>query len=42
MAPKIQAVINYLENGGTEGLITSPESIEDALAGKTGTRLTRD
>jgi carbamate kinase len=42
MAPKIQAVINYLENGGTEGLITSPESIEDALAGKTGTRITRD
>jgi carbamate kinase len=42
MAPKIQAVVNYLENGGTEGLITSPESIEDALAGKTGTRITRD
>jgi carbamate kinase len=42
MAPKIQAVINYLENGGTEGLITSPESIEDALAGRTGTRITRD
>jgi carbamate kinase len=42
MAPKIQAVINYLENGGTEGLITSPESIEGALAGKTGTRITRD
>ena len=42
MAPKIQAVINYLENGGTEGLITSPESIEAALAGDTGTRITRE
>jgi carbamate kinase len=42
MAPKIQAVINYLENGGTEALITSPECIEAALAGKTGTRITRD
>ncbi|HXZ74430.1 MAG TPA: carbamate kinase, partial [Streptosporangiaceae bacterium] len=40
MAPKIQAVINYLEHGGREALITSPGSIESALAGKTGTRIT--
>jgi carbamate kinase len=40
MAPKIQAVINYLESGGREALITSPESIQPALAGKTGTRIT--
>ncbi len=40
MAPKIQAVINYLEHGGREALITNPESIEQALAGKTGTRIT--
>jgi carbamate kinase len=39
MAPKIQAVINYLEHGGREALITSPESIEPALAGKTGTKI---
>jgi len=39
MAPKIQAVVNYLENGGREALITNPESIERALAGKTGTRI---
>jgi carbamate kinase len=42
MAPKIQAMVNYLERGGREGLITSPTSIEEALAGQTGTRITRD
>jgi carbamate kinase len=42
MAPKIQAVINYLEHGGCEALITSPASIEAALAGTTGTRIIRD
>jgi carbamate kinase len=42
MAPKIQAVVNYLEHGGREALITSPESIERALAGEAGTRITRD
>lgn len=42
MGPKIQAVINYLEQGGREALITSPERIEDALAGKTGTRIVRE
>ena len=40
MAPKIQAVVNYLEHGGSEALITSPDHIEAALAGKTGTRIT--
>ena len=42
MAPKIQAVINYLERGGREALITSPGCIEQALAGTTGTRIVRD
>ncbi len=37
MAPKIQAIIRYLENGGKEALITNPENIELALAGETGT-----
>jgi carbamate kinase len=41
MGPKIKAVINYLEHGGKQALITSPESIERALQGKTGTRITR-
>jgi carbamate kinase len=39
MGPKIQAIIWYLEAGGKEALITSPEHIERALAGETGTRI---
>jgi carbamate kinase len=41
MAPKIQAIVNFLENGGHEALITNPENLERALAGETGTRLTQ-
>jgi carbamate kinase len=41
MAPKIQAVVNYLERSDGEALITNPENIERALAGETGTRITR-
>ncbi len=40
MAPKIQAVIEYLEQGAGEALITDPEHIEQALGGLTGTRFT--
>lgn len=39
MAPKIQAVIWYLEAGGKEALITNPENIGRALHGETGTRI---
>ncbi len=39
MLPKIKAVINFLENGGKEALITTPDHLEDALDGKTGTRI---
>jgi carbamate kinase len=39
MAPKIQAVISYLEAGGKEAIITSPECIGRALRGETGTRI---
>ncbi|MDQ7857991.1 MAG: carbamate kinase [Armatimonadota bacterium] len=39
MAPKIQAVVWYLERGGREAIITSPEQIERALAGEAGTRI---
>jgi carbamate kinase len=41
MAPKIEAIIWYLENGGTEALITNPENIGRALKGETGTRITK-
>jgi carbamate kinase len=42
MAPKIQAVIWYLERGGGAAIITSPQRLEDALAGKTGTWIVQD
>jgi carbamate kinase len=37
MAPKIQAIIWYLEAGGKQALITNPENIGRALNGETGT-----
>ncbi len=39
MGPKVQAIINYLEAGGKEALVTNPENIGRALAGETGTRV---
>lgn len=39
MGPKIQAIVWYLENGGSEALITNPENLGRALAGETGTRI---
>ncbi|WP_371372480.1 carbamate kinase [Sporomusa aerivorans] len=39
MLPKIQAVIRFLENGGKKAIITNPESLEEAVAGKTGTHV---
>ncbi len=41
MAPKIQAVVDFLERGGQEAIITNPENIERAVAGETGTRIVR-
>jgi len=40
MGPKIRAVIQFLEAGGKEALITSPENLARALRGETGTRMT--
>ncbi len=39
MGPKIEAVIQFLESGGKEALITSPENLARALRGETGTRV---
>jgi carbamate kinase len=39
MAPKIQAIINFLEQGGKKAIITNPENLERALAGETGTHI---
>ena len=37
MGPKIQAVINFLESGGEQAIITSIEKIKEALEGNAGT-----
>ncbi|MBF0505744.1 MAG: carbamate kinase [Nitrospirae bacterium] len=39
MGPKIEAAIQFLESGGREVIITSPELIEDAMDGRAGTRI---
>jgi len=42
MAPKIQAIIWFLEAGGKQALITNPENIGRALKGETGTLILLD
>ncbi len=42
MAPKIEACIAFLEQGGHEAIISSPESLEQALRGEAGTHIVRD
>ena len=37
MAPKIEAIISFIENGGPQAIITDPASISRALRGETGT-----
>jgi carbamate kinase len=39
MAPKIQAILWYLEAGGKHAIITNPENIGRALKGETGTHI---
>jgi carbamate kinase len=39
MGPKIRALVEFLEGGGAEGLVTNPQNLGRALAGDTGTRI---
>ena len=39
MAPKVRAILWFLEAGGKKAIITNPENIERAMAGETGTVL---
>ena len=39
MAPKMEAVVDFLERGGGTAIITDPENVERALAGETGTHI---
>ena len=41
MGPKIRAVIEYLEGGGAQGVITDAAHLEAALDGEAGTRFIR-
>ena len=41
MAPKIQAIVWYLEAGGKHAIITNPENLGRALKGETGTHILR-
>jgi carbamate kinase len=42
MAPKIQAIIRFMEAGGKHAIITTPENIGRALRGETGTHIVPD
>ncbi|MDO8056824.1 MAG: carbamate kinase, partial [Candidatus Hermodarchaeota archaeon] len=42
MAPKIESVITFIENGGEHAIITSPENLAFALDGKAGTHIVPD
>ncbi len=42
MAPKIRAAVEFIENGGKEVIITTPELIEAAAEGRAGTRIVRN
>jgi carbamate kinase len=39
MKPKMEAAIDFLENGGKRVIITQPHLLEDALHGTTGTHI---
>ncbi len=41
MGSKIEAAVEFLEGGGKEVFITTPELVEEALEGKKGTRIYR-
>lgn len=39
MLPKIEAAIDFVQNGGPRAIITNPENLERALQGETGTHI---
>jgi carbamate kinase len=41
MKPKIEAIIQFLENGGKKAIITSPENLLKAMEGEAGTTITK-
>ncbi|NIR15040.1 MAG: carbamate kinase, partial [Desulfobacterales bacterium] len=41
MGPKVEAAVQFIKSGGKRAVITSIKGIEDAVAGKAGTEVTR-
>ena len=41
MGPKIEAAVDFIESGGESAIITSIDKLDEALKGKTGTRIIR-
>jgi carbamate kinase len=39
MGPKIEACLEFIESGGEEAIITSPENLLAAVGGRAGTRI---
>jgi carbamate kinase len=39
MKPKIEAIIEFLKNGGERAIITSPENLPRAIKGEAGTTI---
>ncbi|MCU0691288.1 MAG: carbamate kinase [Polyangiaceae bacterium] len=39
MKPKVESVLEFLQNGGSQAIITDPPNLERALRGDTGTRI---
>ncbi|MBL8162294.1 MAG: carbamate kinase [Anaerolineae bacterium] len=39
MLPKVEAAIDFVQNGGPRAIITNPENLERALQGETGTHV---
>ncbi len=39
MGPKIEAAVEFIEGGGKEVIITTPELVDEALEGRRGTRI---
>lgn len=42
MAPKIRAIVGFLERGGGRAIVTDPANVERALAGEAGTHFVPD
>jgi carbamate kinase len=41
MLPKIEAIVEFLEDGGEKAIVTSPENLLIAVKGEAGTTITQ-